>query len=189
MKKLVISSAVFLLISAHQVHAAGSTTTYTNLGTGCGYASSSRAADSITTSCVGMSLADSVGGIAGTNLDLNWGVDLSTTGGAFSGGKLAVTLPDGRTLSCDNFAGSSVYPTASQIAPVALRTSPVYTFSLDGSCSGVDAASGKSFHISTRQDGNVRYQLIFSRRVGTKIIPGGVVYSLWDTGGTVTVTE
>jgi hypothetical protein len=137
-----------------------------------------------------MSLADATGGIAGTNLDINWGVDLSKTGGVFSDGKLDVTLPDGRTLSCSNFSGTATYPTAAQIVPALLRIIPTYPFALDGSCTGVDATTGKNFQITThQQDGTVRYQLIRSRRVGTQLIPGGVVWSVWSIGGSISVTE
>jgi hypothetical protein len=191
MKKISIiaAAAIVTMLSAQYVNANPTTNNYPNLGIGCGYASSSRAADSITTSCVGITLADASGGIAGTNLDINWGVDLSRTGGVFANGKLDVTLPDGRTLSCSNFSGTAAYPTAAQIAPVLLTTIPTYPFILDGSCSGVDATTGNNFQITTHQDGNVRYQLIRSRRVGATLIPGGVVWSLWDTGGSISVTE
>jgi hypothetical protein len=188
MKRFFWATAALAALATTNTYAATSVT-YTNLGTSCGFASSSRAADSITTSCTGLSLADSTGGLLGTNLDINWGVNLANTGGVFANGLLDVTLPDGRTLSCTNFSGTSTYPSAAQIQPVALRNYPVYTFALDGNCSGTDTTTGKNFQITTHQDGNVRYQLIFSRRVGTKLIPGGVVWSLWDTGGTITISE
>ncbi|MEI6067567.1 MAG: hypothetical protein WCP96_09520 [Methylococcaceae bacterium] len=188
MKKLTFITAAVALVAAQQANAA-QTAIHTNLGTSCGYSSSSRAADSITTSCVGMFLSDVTGGLAGTKLDINWGIDLSKTGGIFANGKLDVTLPDGRTLSCANFSGTASYPIAAQIAPAILKIIPTYLFALDGSCSGVDNTTGKNFQISTHQDGNVRYQLLRSRRVGSQIIPGGVVWSLWNTGGSITVTE
>ena len=136
-----------------------------------------------------MALSDATGGLTSTKLDINWGVDLSKTGGVFAGGKLDVTLQDGRTLSCANFSGTASYPTTAQITPAILRIIPTYPFALDGSCSGVDTTTGKNFQISTHQDGNLRYQLLRSRRVGTQIIPGGVIWSLWDTGGSITITE